>query len=130
MFIFPYGIVGPPLGAMFGAIVGLPLGLLEGAVLGALTMLRYRRGALGDPLAYRRAAQLACVAMCVVAVATFWVVVFLREGDFWASVRVVLTRQKLETFILVIGPLLIAAGASWWASRRVAGRYAQHTAAG
>jgi hypothetical protein len=59
-------------GAMFGAMAGLSLGLLEGLVLGAISMLRHRRGAPGDPSHYRRVAGLACVAACVLAVASFW----------------------------------------------------------
>ena len=61
-----------PVGAVLGALAGLTLGILEGAVLGAVTVLRHREGASGDPLRYRRAAQLACVAACVLAVASFW----------------------------------------------------------
>jgi hypothetical protein len=99
--------------------VGLPLGLLEGLVLGVVTMLRHREGIPADSSWYQRAAQLACVAACVLAVTTFWGVVFWR-GKGSASVYVVFTRDLLEAFILVVGPLLLATGASWWAGARVA----------
>ncbi len=118
-----------PFGAVLGALAGLTLGLLEGAVLGAATVLRHREGASGDPLRYRRAAQLACVAACVLAVAVFWGLVFWQYRDS-ASVRVAFTRDLPEALILVVGPLLVATGASWWAARRVAGRYAHETASG
>jgi len=127
--LFPYGIFGPPLGAMCGAIAGLPLGLLEGVVLGALTVLTHRGGAPGDSLRYRRAAQLACVVACILAVVSFWGITFWRERDS-ASVRVAFTRDRLEALILVVGPLLVATGATWFAARRVAGQYAHEIAAG
>ena len=119
---YPFTIFGPPLGAMYGSIAGLPLGLLEGVVLGAVTVLLHRGGAIHDPIRYRRAAELACVVACMLAVALFWVVAFWRiDGP--ASTLAVIIRDLLETFILVAGPLLIATGASWWAARRVAVRY-------
>ena len=40
--------------------------------LGALTVLMHRGGAPGDSLRYRRAAQLACVVACLLAVVSFW----------------------------------------------------------
>lgn len=119
---YPFTIFGPPLGAMYGGIAGLPLGLLEGVVLGAVTMLLHRGDAIRDPIRYRRAAELACVVACMLAVALFWVVSFWRiDGP--AITRAVIIRDLLEAFVLVIGPLLIATGASWWAARRVAVRY-------
>ena len=114
---------GPLLGAMYGTMAGLPLGLLAGVVLGAVTVLHHRGGAPRHSDRYRRAAQLACVASCVLAVALFWGVLFWRAGDPAAGVRVALTRDLPETLILVAGPLLIATGATWWAARRVAGQY-------
>jgi hypothetical protein len=85
-------------------------------------VLLHRGGAIRDPIRYRRAAELACVVACMLAVALFWVVAFWRiDGP--ASTRAVIIRDLLETFILVAGPLLIATGASWWAARRVAVRY-------
>jgi hypothetical protein len=121
-------IFGPPLGAMYGAIAGLPLGLLEGVVLGVLTVLMHRRGAPDDSLRYRRTAQLACVVACILAVASFWGITFWRERDS-ASVRLAFTRDWLEALILVVGPLLVATGATWFAARRVAIRYARETSA-
>jgi hypothetical protein len=121
-------IFGPPLGAMYGAIAGLPLGLLEGVVLGALTVLTHRGGAPGDSLRYRRTAQLACVVACMLAVVSFWGIELWRVGG-WASVRVAFTRDLLEAFILVVGPLVIATVATWFVARRVAGQYARETAA-
>jgi hypothetical protein len=117
-----------PFGAVLGALAGLTLGILEGAVLGAVTVLRHREGASGDPLRYRRAAQLACVAACVLAVASFWGVLFWQYRDS-ASVRVAFTRDLTEALILVVGPLLVATGATWFAARRVAVRYARETSA-
>jgi hypothetical protein len=128
---FPiYGIFGPPLGAMFGAIAGLPLGLLEGLVLGSLSVWQHRRAApAGDFVCYRRTAQLACVVACILAVVSFWGIEFWRVGG-WASVRVAFTRDLLEAFVLVVGPLVIATGATWFAARRVAGTYAHELAGG
>ena len=111
-----------PCGALLGALAGLTLGMLEGAVLGAVTLLRHREGASGDPLRYSRAAQLACVA-------SFWGVLFWLYRDS-ASVRVAFTRDLTEALILVVGPLLLATTASWFAARRVAGQYAREIAAG
>lgn len=124
-----YGIFGPPLGAMCGAIAGLLLGLLEGLLLGALTVLMHRRGAPGDSLRYRRAAQLVCVVACILAVVSFWGITFWMERDS-ASVRLAFTRDRIESLILVVGPLVIATGASWFAARRVAGTYAHELAGG
>jgi hypothetical protein len=118
-----------PFGAVLGTLAGLTLGILEGAVLGAVTVLRHREGASGDPLRYRRAAQLACVAACVLAVASLWGVLFWLYRDS-ASVRVAFTRDLTEALILVVGPLLLATTASWFAARRVAGQYAREIAAG
>jgi hypothetical protein len=124
-----FGIFGPPLGAMCGAIAGLPLGLLEGLVLGAVSVLQHRRAAPSDFVWYRRTAQLACVVACILAVGSFWGIELWRVGG-WASVRVAFTRDLLETFILVVGPLVIATGATWFAARRVAGTYAHELAGG
>jgi hypothetical protein len=124
-----FGIFGPPLGAMYGAIAGLPLGLLEGVVLGALTVLMHRGGAPDDPLRYRRRAQLACVVvLCILAVVSSWGITFWRARES-ASVRLAFTRDWLEALILVVGPLLVATGATWFAARRVALRYARETSA-
>ena len=117
-----------PFGAVLGALAGLPLGILEGAVLGAVAVWHHCEVAPGDPLRYRRAAQLACVAACVLAVASFWGVLFWQYRDS-ASVRVVFTRDLTEALILVVGPLLTATTASWLAARRVVGRYAREIAA-
>jgi hypothetical protein len=120
---YPFGLIfGPLLGAMYGTIAGFPLGLLEGMVLGAVTMLLHRRGAPDHSLRYRRAPELACVMACILAVTTFWGVVFWRDRDS-TSVRLAFTRDLLEALVLVVVPLLIATGASWWAGARVAKRY-------
>jgi hypothetical protein len=119
----PYGIFGPPLGAVCGSIAGLPLGLLEGVVLGSVTMLRHRRGVSGDSLWYRRAAELACVVTCVLALALFWGITFWRPGNDSFSIRVAFTRDLLEALIIVVGPSFLATGATWWTARRVAGQY-------
>jgi hypothetical protein len=117
------------LGAWYGTIAGLPLGVLEGLVLGVVTVLVHRGGAPGDFMWYRRAAQLACVVACILAVASFWGVVFWRGPDPAASVRLAFTRDLLEDLIFVVGPLLVATGATWVAARRVAGQYGSETAA-
>lgn len=124
-----YSLLGPPLGAWYGTIAGLPLGVLEGLVLGVVTVLVHRGGAPGDFMWYRRAAQLACVVACILAVASFWGVVFWRGPDPAASVRLAFTRDLLEDLIFVVGPLLVATGATWVAARRVAGQYGSETAA-
>ena len=118
---YPFGLIfGPLLGAMCGTISGLPLGLLEGTVLGVLTLLQHRRGVLDNFLRYRRASELACVMVCILAVTTF-----LADGNSF-SVRKAFTnftRDPLESLVFVVVPLLVATGASWWAGRRVAGQY-------
>ena len=125
----PFGLVfGPVLGAMYGTMAGLALGLLEGLVLGVLTVLQHRRAVPGDFMWYRRAAQLACVVACMLAVVSFWGIAFWRERDS-ASVRVAFTGDLLEAFFLVVGPLLVATGATWFAARRVAGTYSRETVA-
>ena len=63
-----------------------------------------------------------CVMVCILAVTTFWGVVFWRDGDS-TSVRLTFTRVLLEALILVVVPLLVATGASWWAGARVTNRY-------
>jgi hypothetical protein len=124
-----FSLLGPPLGAWCGIIAGLPLGLLEGVVLGALTVLMHRGGAPGDFMWYRRTAQLACVVACILAVVSLWGIIFWRERDS-ASVRLAFTRDLLEALILVVGPLLVATGATWFAARRVAGQYVRESAGG
>jgi hypothetical protein len=119
----PYSIFGPPLGAMYGSIAGLPLGLLEGAVLGKVTMLRYRRDAIGDPLRYRRAAKLGCVVACVVTLASFFELAARRSGTSFVSGPAYDSEDVVFLFILIIGPSLVAAVAFWWAARRVAEQY-------
>ena len=115
---FVIGIFGLPLGAMCGAIAGLPLGLLEGVVLGMVTVLRYRGGAHEDSLRYQRSAKLACTVACMLAVASFWGIVFWRADDS-VSVQLACTRDLPETLIMIIGPSPVATGAAWWAGRKV-----------
>src|SRR5918997_6235646 len=114
---YPFGLLfGALMGAMFGTISGLPLGLLEGVVLGMLTLLQHRRGVLDNSLRYRRASELACVMVSILAVMTFLV-----NGNSF-SVRTAftnLTRDPLESLVFVVVPLLVATGASWWAGARV-----------
>jgi hypothetical protein len=127
---FPYGIGLMISGPIFGAIAGLGLGVLEGLVLGVVAVLVHRGGAPGDFLRYRRMAELACVVTCILAVALFWGVTFWRGPDPAASVRLAFTRDLPEALIIVVGPLLLATGATWVAARRVAGQYAREIAAG
>jgi len=117
-------------GPIFGAIAGLGLGMLEGLVLGVVAVLVHRGGAPGDFMWYRRTAEVACVAACILAVALFWGVTFWRDDDPAASVRLAFSRALPEALILVAGPLLVATGATWFAARRVAGQYAREIAAG
>ena len=113
---------GPLSGAMYGTIAGFSLRLVEGAVLGGVTTPWRRRGAPDNCLRYRRTSELGCVMVCILAVTTFWGVVFWRDGDS-TSVRLTFTRVLLEALILVVVPLLVATGASWWAGARVTNRY-------
>jgi len=117
------------MGALYGAIVGLSLGVLEGVVLYVFTLVLRRRGGLPDDVGrYRRTAGWACAAGCVLTFASFWGVIVWRAGDS-ASVRVAFTRDLPEALIIVAGPSLLAIGAAWWASRRVAGQYTRETGA-
>jgi hypothetical protein len=113
-------------GPIYGAIAGLCLGVIEGLVLGVVAVVVHRGGASADFMWYRWTAQLACVVACILAVATFWGVVF--WGD-TAGVRLAFTRDLPLTLILV-GPLVVATGATWVAARKVVGRYAREVAAG
>ncbi len=115
---------------IFGAIAGLGLGVLEGVLLWVVTMLAHHMGISANSVWYRRAAELACVVAGILAVVLFWAVMFWRGPDPAASVRLALTRDRLEAVLLVVGPSHVAAGASWWAARNVASRYARETAAG
>jgi hypothetical protein len=115
---------------IFGAIAGLGLGMLEGVVLWVVSVLVHHMGIAGDSVWYRRAAELTCVVACILAVALFWGVTFWRGPDPAASVRLAFTRDLPEALILVVGPLLLVAGASWWAARKVVSQYARETAAG
>ena len=128
----PFGIFGilfgPPLGAMCGAITGLPLGLLEGTVLGAVTVLRHRRDTPGDDQRYGRKAGLACAAVCIVALALFLELMARTGGTSFVG-GPAFTRDLPEVLIVFVGPSLVATGASWWAARRVAVRYARETSA-
>jgi hypothetical protein len=114
-------------GPIYGAIAGLSLGVIEGLVLGVLAVVVHRGGAPGDFMRYRWTAQMACAVACILAVATFWGVVF--WGD-TAGVRLAFTRDLPLTLILVVGPLLVATGATWVAARKVVSRYAREVAAG
>ena len=127
---FPYGIGLMISGPIFGAIAGLGLGVLEGLVLGVVAVLVHRGGAPADFMWYRRKAELACVVACILAVALFWGVTFWRGPDPAASVRLAFTRDLPVALILVVGPLLVASGATWVAARKVVGQYAREVAAG
>ena len=115
---------------IIGAVGGLGLGVLEGVVLWVVTVLVHRRGIPGDSVWYRRAAELACVVACILVVALFWGVTFWRGPAPAASVRLAFTKDLPEALILVVGPSLLATGASWWAARKVASQYARETAVG
>jgi hypothetical protein len=128
--MFPYGIGLMISGPIFGTMAGLGLGVLEGLVLGVVAVLVHRGGTPGDFMWYRRTAELACVVACILAVALFWGVTFWRADDPAASVRVAFTRDLPEALILVVGPLLLATGATWVAARKVAGQYVRENAGG
>jgi len=127
---FPYGIGLMMMFPIFGAIAGLGLGVLEGLVLGVVGVLVDRGGAPGELMWYRRAAELACVVACILTVVLFWAVMFWTGPDPAASVRLALTRDLPEALIVVVGPLLLASGATWVAARKVVGQYAREVAGG
>jgi hypothetical protein len=124
IFFTPFVWFGPPLGAMYSTIAGLPLGVLEGVVLGVVTVLRYRGDSPDVSLRYRRAAELACVVTCVLAVALFFGLSVWISGVSVTEVPSDWREDDLPFLLIVaVGPALVAVGAVWWTARRVAGQY-------
>jgi hypothetical protein len=112
---FPYGIGLMLVGPLFGAVGRL--------VLGAVTVLWHRGGAAGDPLRYRRAAELACAAVCIVALALFFELTARMSGTSFVAGPAYDSEDVVSVLIVVVAPSFLATGASWWAGRRVAGKY-------
>ena len=127
---FPYGIGLMFSGPIFGTASGLCVGPLEGLVLWGVTMLHHRGGQPRDSERCRRAAGLACAAVCIVALALILELTARKSGT--SCVSGPAYRGEDVTFLLmvVVAPSLSAAWASWWAARRVAGQYVREIAAG
>jgi hypothetical protein len=117
---FPYGVGFMLVGPLFGAVGGFVLGVLCGAVLLIFT-LAYR---LRDTSRYCAVAGMACAAATALAVASCWEISMqLSSGTASFASHLMWEEYLAETVILVIVPALIAAGAAWWAGRRVAEQY-------
>ncbi len=114
---------------IFGATGGLGLGVLESVVLWVVTVLHHRRGIPGDSVWYRRIAELVCVVVSLVALALFFEITARMSGTSIIGGPYD-SDYVQEVLVLVAGPSLLAAGASWWAARKVASQYARETAAG
>jgi hypothetical protein len=121
---YPFGVIfGPLLGAMYGALAGLALGVLESVILLAVTLLFRWRGTSKGLGRYRRTAGWACGAVCVLASASFFELTARRSGTSFVSGPAYDSDDVVFLLILIVGPSLVAAGASWWAGRRVAEKY-------
>jgi hypothetical protein len=121
---YPFGVIfGPLLGAMYGALAGLALGVLESVILLAVTLLFRWRGTSKGIGRYRRTAGWACGAVCVLASASFFELTARRSGTSFVSGPAYDSDDVVFLSILIVGPSLVAAGASWWAGRRVAEKY-------
>ncbi len=107
-------------GPLFGAVGGLVLGILCGAVLLIFT-LAYRPR---DASRYRAVAGLVCAAATALAVVSYWEITLqISSGTASLASDLMLEEYLVETVILLIVPALIAAGAAWWAGRKVAEQY-------
>ncbi len=129
-FAFPYGIGFVIIGLIFGPALGLCLGPLEGVVLWGVTMLHYRGGTPRDSDRYRRAAGMACAAVCIVALALIFELTARMSGTSFVSGPAYDDEDVTFLLLVVVAPSLSAAWAAWWAARRVAGQYAREIAAG
>jgi hypothetical protein len=130
-FAIPYAWIGfAIIFPIFGAIAGLGQGVLEGVVLWVVTVLVHRRGIPGDSVWYRRIAELVCVVVSLVALALFFEITARMSGTSFIGGPAYDSDDVEEGLLLVAGPSLLAAGASWWAARKVASQYARETAAG
>jgi hypothetical protein len=117
---FPYGVGFLLIGPLFGAVGGLVLGILCSAVLLIFTLAYCPR----DASRYRAVAGLVCAAATALAVVSSWEIALqLSSGTASLASGLTLEEHLAETVILVIVPALIAAGAAWWAGRRVAKQY-------
>jgi len=117
---FPYGIGFMLVGPLFGAVGRLVLEALCGTVLLIFT-LAYR---LRDGSRYRSVAGLVCAAATALAVVSCWQIALqLDSGTASLASELMWEEYLAETVVLVIVPALIAAGAAWWAGRRVAEQY-------
>jgi len=121
---YPFGLIfGPLLGAMYATLAGLALGILESVILLVVTLLFRWRGTFKDIGRYRRTAGWACGAVCVLASASFFELTARRSGTSFVNRPAYDSDDALFLLILIVGPSLVAAGASWWAGRRVAEKY-------
>jgi hypothetical protein len=127
---FPYGIGFVLTGPIFGTALGLCIGPLEGAVLWGVTMLHRRGGYLRDSDRYRRAAGVACAAVCIVALAVIFEVIARKSGTSFVSGPAYDSDDVTFLLMVIVAPSLSAAWASWWAARKVASQYAREAAAG
>ena len=129
-FAFPYGIALMVIGPIYGAIAGLGLGVLEGVLLWVVTMLVHHMGIPADSVWYRRVAELVCVVVSLVALALFFEITARMSGTSFIGGPAYDSDDVVAGVLLVAGPSLLAAGASWWAARKVVSQYARETAAG
>ncbi len=127
---FPYGIGFMFGGPLFGTASGLCVGPLEGLVLWGVTMLHNRGGTPGDPDRYRRAAGLACAAVCIVTLALIFELTARKSGTSIVSGPAYDGADVAFLLVGILAPSLSAAWAVRWAARRVAGQYAREVAAG
>ncbi len=108
---------------MYGAIAGLSLGLLEGVVLPVVTLLFRWQGTFKGVNRYCRTAGWACAAACVIALALFFELTARGSGTSFVSEPAYDSDDAVFLLIMMVGPSLVAAGAAWWAGRRVAEQY-------
>lgn len=127
------GVVLPPLiligsfqGVLFGALAGLPLGIVQGVTLCGVTLLLHPRSVSSGVDRYRKIAGRVCAAICVTALTLFFGLTVWNSGVSLMEVPSDWLEDDLPfLMIIVIGPSLVAAGAAWWAGRKVAGQLAQ-----
>jgi hypothetical protein len=106
-YLLPTGLL---FGAVVGGIFGLALGLVDGPVLAAITYFAFR-----DPLNVRRYR----ITMGVISVAIFGLGTLLGCVAFWGSLLSQPSDLAPWLWAAVV-PTLIAVGAAWWVSGRLA----------
>ncbi len=93
-------------------------------------MLHHRGGTPRDSERYRRAAGLACAAVCIVTLALIFELTARKSGTSFVSGPAYAGEDVTFVLMAIVAPSLSAAWGAWWAARRVAAQYAREVDAG